>query len=69
MVKDLDDLDITLAGEGKDHVPGAEAGVHPTVDRRHADHLREAVCGGVQAIVLGCVGDVVDAHALNRGTP
>jgi hypothetical protein len=64
VVQHLDYFQVFVPGEGDDHVPGSETGVHSTLHGFDAEGGRNTVGGGSQAIVFTGVRDVIHAHAL-----
>ena len=68
VVEHLDDLDVALVRQREDDVARAEPGVNAAVDRLHTDQLGQAGGRGLQAVVLRCIGDVVNSHTVHRGT-
>ncbi|GMA21219.1 hypothetical protein GCM10025862_32400 [Arsenicicoccus piscis] len=64
VVEHLDDLDVEVLGQGQDHVAGAEARVHPAVDRPHTECLAEAVGRGDGPVGLRGIGHMINAHGV-----
>src|SRR5690606_20989871 len=62
VVEDLDDLDVPLVRERQDHVAGAEARMQTTIDRCDPEGLTKALSSGLDTALVGCKGDVVNAH-------
>ncbi len=48
VVEHLDDLEVVVLGQGEDHVARAEAGMHPSVDRRDADEVGQSGGRGLE---------------------